>query len=341
MATRTTSRRTRTPNSFSLERLENRQLMAADVGVYFDSAGLHIVEGAGFPGGPQAIEISHPSASVIRVTGLAAVGGGTTQVNGHAFQDFPASGDVSINLGGGNDTVVFDEHGYTGSDRLFGNVSVAVGSPTGTGPDADTVRFSGAKAKGNVTVLTGAGNDTVSLDSVMVGTAGHQAPLTVATGAGADSVRLGSVVIQGNLNIYAFDQLSEADADAVTVSNTASSGAQVINTGGGNDVVTLSQNFSQGNSTVSTGDGDDQLTMRDTTSKASLFAMLGNGNDRATVAGLNVTGTLSLDGGAGIDSLDWSLLGQLGQNVWSNWETLNGRPNPRAVAAPLATTIRR
>src|SRR5690348_17251173 len=90
--------------AFSFERLEERQLMAADVSAHVSNGALFVAEGAGAIGGQNGVEVRQVAPGIRRVTGLQTDEGGTSSVNGHAFQDFAANS-LFVDLGGGNDRV--------------------------------------------------------------------------------------------------------------------------------------------------------------------------------------------------------------------------------------------
>jgi hypothetical protein len=165
------------------------------------------------------------------------------------------------------------------------------------GADTDVMTYSGATYTGNatiaitslglgnaaaedITVTTGAGNDTVTVTAAAwVGAAGAGSGIAISTGAGTDTIAL---TVANDLN--------------------STSGQQTITPGTGADTVTLT-NAGNGTSTLSNqhfviADGDSTVAARDTITGFTL----GDGTDMADVLDISTT---TLQGNtAGTDGTD-------------------------------------
>lgn len=306
--------------SLTLENLETRELMAADVGVYFDNAGLHVVESAEAPGGDNAIQITQAGTNLVQVTGLAAQDQGRTLVNGHISQIFPAPAGLFINLGGGSDTVVV---GGT-SPVHFTTININVAAPGASANDNDEVFLSNVNTTGSVDIATGVGNDFVDVENSTIGNYTALNHLVIATGADADTVRVNGTVVIGYLDVYTYTSQSETAPDFVSMQQTAATDNMQIITAAGNDTVKLTNVGVGKRLDIITGAGKDTLTANSLQVIDSFFADLGAGDDTASFQNLQAH-SASLNGGAGYDTLTHTNDGPIGSLSLTNWEVINGR----------------
>src|SRR5689334_16392955 len=91
--------------NFSVERLEDRQMMAGDIAAFVQSGTLNLLESAGAQGAQNGVSIVQVAPGTLMVTGLRTDDGGTSGINGHASQQFSGVTSLNVNLGGGNDLV--------------------------------------------------------------------------------------------------------------------------------------------------------------------------------------------------------------------------------------------
>jgi hypothetical protein len=321
--------------AFSVERLEDRQLMAADVAAYMTSGTLNVVESAGFVGGDNAVEIRQVAPGVMRVTGLyTSDDPGTSLVNGHAYQDFSGVLSLNVNLGGGNDIV---NVGRQGTTMTLNNVFV---NTDGTnklnfhGYDYDHVNVVGLKATGQMTIQTGIGNDQINLGVLNIGS-NDLGNLTINTGPGSDVVNLNNVSVKGNLAIQTADGNSSAtDSDSVWLQTVTANEGIYVKTGRGNDSLTATDVTSSTGILFDTGDGNDTVNLNSVRAIDDFFTQLGSGNDVLHETYLRAN-RLTLDGGAGNDSLTTGIDGTVNLLSETNWELINNKPP--MVFKPLST----
>jgi VCBS repeat-containing protein len=223
-------------------------------------------------------------------------------VNGTASDDtltiasgaFTPNNDLSIDLGGGNDTL---QLGQTFFNAALHNVEHMVGS---TGDDFYTLTNSqnGLAADlgaGNNSLQIAAGTNTLSLTNVQsVGTS----DFFNGSPASDDTLTLLNDVTGVTINLQEGNNTLNlaAGTNALTVYN-----IQTINGSGSSDSLTV-QNSNYG-VTIDLGAGTDTLTLADgsngVTVKNIENVVGGNGNDNITIADL--TGTVTVTGGLGND----------------------------------------
>ncbi len=261
--------------SLRLESLENRELFAGDAFAIINGGTLNIVETSGQTGQPQAIEITRtpfgfPGQS-IRVRGLENAAGGTTLINGRAFVDFRVpSGNVSVNLGSGNDWVRVN-------DVTLNNLNV----DTGNGRDAVTLG-QGMKTTGTATIRTGADDDFVNLFEAQIGNDSLD-NLNVYMGTGVDYFYSKSVSVlasvTGNLNLYMSENGLDRDTDTITLEKAKIGGSLTMHTGAGDDTISVNNTIVGNDFLLSTGADADTAKLKDLQVLDDVFANMGAGMD--------------------------------------------------------------
>jgi hypothetical protein len=127
---------------------------------------------------------------------------------------------------------------------------------------------------------------------------------SITTGSGADTFTVTAATVA--------DDTATTDTDE-TVNATVSSGA-------GNDSITVAATGT-GKITVDAGAGNDTVNV---TAHAGVLAIsLGDGNDTFTTTGVSISGTDSIDAGAGVDTLTLNLVGASNIGAFSNFDVFD------------------
>ncbi len=302
---------------FHVERLEGRDLMAGDVLAFVSGGHLNVVEASGEAGQGQAVAVSQLSDGRLRVKGLPSQDGGISLVNGRAFQDFRVTGDLKVNLGGGNDYLKLIRN--TAIKGISINMSTGNADPN---TDNDMVIVDGIRTDNNLSINTGAGADVVNVFDSTIGDGNGIDNLSINTGAGSDRVNIFTndivTTVKGNLNVFTF-QGSEADVDRVFMQTLTVHKNLAIGTGAGNDSVEMTDIFAGGDILISTDAGNDSVKLRELRSGDDFWVLLGNDHDTLDTMYLRAD-ELLLDGGAGIDKLYESIPGPSNKVTKINFE---------------------
>lgn len=165
------------PAGLGVESLEGRAFMAGDVAVSVEIGDL-VITGDARSNGVQVAQID---ATTFLVTGTDNRGG--TTVNGAVGDQVFANvtGDIRVNLKGGDD--VFRIGGESDASRMALPGSLSIGG--GDGHDTIAVQSLTTRPNGTISVKTGAGMDGVSVDRVV-----SPKTITIATGDQNDTVRV-------------------------------------------------------------------------------------------------------------------------------------------------------
>jgi hypothetical protein len=331
-------KRNKKTKKLRFEGLENRTLMAGDVNVYIDEIG-HL--GVWGDAADNAIEIKQ-SGKAWQVKGI------DTTVNGHdSAQTFTGVRfDIYVDLGAGNDTVNASKgklpsgtfHVADGGGTTVVNLSKITASyvrvQTGDASDAITIDNCSANAflidtcaignadadvvtivnsntfDGGVGIVTGGGNDVVTIKSVAVA-AGCLIDTSLAGESDQDRVSVKNL----RTRRYNLEVLTGDGSDEVTLANckinvrvrivTATTSAD------GNDTVTLQQIKSGESITVETGNGTDTATLTNLAAKVGIGVDMGQGYaDQLRLAHSHAIGTILLGGDGLNDTVS------LSQNKW-------------------------
>ncbi|BBO30896.1 hypothetical protein [Lacipirellula parvula] len=222
------------------------------------------------------------------------------------------TGDVSIYTGGGADNLWLGDS----TDPYFTGIGFMTNS--------------------NFQAYLGAGDDVVDISAAKFGNGPtHWSNLLLYTGAGADDVTVdfdSSLIdvgdpmpeINGSLIIQTYDSLAETDADKVTIPIGQVGFATYIWLGGGDDQFSLTAGNWGGYVIVDAGAGNDTGFAAGFLYETAEIRM-GEGNDNMTIAHLRAK-KLTLDGGAGVDSLRRLSPSAVDQLFQTGWEYINGRP---------------
>jgi hypothetical protein len=322
------AKRSSTQRKFGVERLENRELFAGNVLAYMNGAGdLNLLEATADIGEGQAVQVHQIAANRYRVTGLYSQDGGTTLINGGAYRDYTVYGNVNINLAGGRDTVLV---GRTTSTTFNKDVYINSGVDFASGyTDLDSISVEKVTTKGHLTIDSGASADYINVIGSKIGDNIQIDNLAVYAGSGADYVNVLAgygrfIEVSGNLHVDTYDSFSELDADRVTFQGAYSRGNVQAFLGGGADTLSAIDVFAGNDVYFSTGAGDDKMSLNSVRAYDDFWALLGDGNDSLDMQ-YSVADVLTLDGGAGYDSLSTAVPGPVNQQITTNWEMINGR----------------
>lgn len=214
------------------------------------------------------------------------------------------AGNATVNMGDGNNSVQFNAQ--VGKDltiiggKHFDSFLVGIGvEAAGADPSSPALQEEESPPpiviQGNLTVDSGAGNDTIYAVADVGGRT------SVKSGAGTDDVVLLGT-LQGNVAVD-----TGADTDWVEFYATAAADVN-IQTGEGDDGVSLERPGIGGNLTIDTGaDGDDVTLLANVQGNVSVKT--GDGNDAVSIGGgdpnapMTIQGSLLVDTGAGDDGV--------------------------------------
>ena len=199
------------------------------------------------------------------------------------------NGNLTVTVGGGNDTVSFRE------TTVNGNQTIQLGSSTsarGDVLDLGTDRIFGSS---KISWAGGAdieetGRRRIQSDYVFTG-GNRPSEITLAQ---QSQIGTGS---SGNLTINTSAKL-DLRADVQVLAGNAS-----IQPGAGNDLVDLRDSLFRGNLNVSPAEGNDLVRLTGARVEGNSGVSLSGGDDRVDNAGFTVTGTPTFSGGSGFDRI--------------------------------------
>jgi hypothetical protein len=294
-------------NKFGMEKLEDRQMMAGDIGAYVSGGDLYVNEAVGQAGQDNTVFMSTLANGKVRVTSI------TNLLNP---QDFTVTGNVYVNLGGGNDRVDFDcDLVPPGPPNFNKFVHINVGSSTT--PDDDRVNVWGAEVNGLMQIDTGGGNDHVFVNDATVAGDG----LMINTGAGVDNVAVEDSDLDA-LVIHTYDSLAETDGDDIDVQRTGA-GTVRARLGGGNDQF-LVRSVHADNFDIDAGSGADTGALEYIRAADTVLARMGDGSDTLVIDHVTAD-DLRLLGESGLnDSLTRRGTNTFNTTTQTGWEWVDG-----------------
>lgn len=332
--------------SFSIERLESREMKAGDVAASLVNGELYLTEAAGQAGLDNSVMVSQLANGKIRVSGNGTNDGSMSHINGLDFQDFNVTGGLHINFGAGNDlAVIGGDPAFGGTAANFSTVDINMGAPPlvatqaktaafagpttpYNAPDRDNVIIWGMNTRGKTNISTGADEDWVFIANSRLGDQVGADDVTINTGAGKDTAQLKNLqgITNGKFDIQLYSNINEADDDVAWLDNAYAYGNINIRAGAGNDTVHMYNSTAYQDINIDTGLGNDTGDVSGDCAVQNFFANMGDGNDTLTVNNLyTIHGKTTLDGGAGSDHLNKSGVTPSAQLTQINWEYLNGR----------------
>ncbi len=298
-----------------MELLEDRRLMAGNVAVSL----------AIDPSGPDHLIITGDNnANQIEIAETAYTYVITpqdgTRINnmapGQAYHQIKShvTGDISINLGGGNDVLTVT--GITTANDLVADL--------GSGDDDAVITDS--TFKDDLKVFGGAGADLVRIDGVTVGGHGVNSgynDLLVdlgenTTASSSDEVWISDTDVMRDLDL----RLGNSAIKTARVEAGSTVGRDLsISSGVGAAFVDLIRSEVARDVTINTGQSNDFLTLDRMDVGRNLAINAGSGNNDVTLSGSTVDGNLGLNTGGGYDEV-W--LSETAINGRSNYPTLGG-----------------
>jgi len=233
------------------------------------------------------------------------------------------SGNVVMQLGDGADSIVFenatvkgvvDVHAGNGGDSIHLLNDTVGGLAIFTGSGNDSILVSSVTVQGPGQGQSGNGGSKSDLVDGNAGSTGH--PLVISTGAGDDTVEVDSVVSAGQALGGKWQIDVGSGNDIVTMDFDSDHGfLDVTGTGSGNDVVTISHSIFGKQVSVSLPNGQEQIVVNGDTFNGKVDLATGTGSGSSisvdesgfrTVASFAMAGanaTLNLEtsnaGGAG------------------------------------------
>lgn len=311
------------PRNLQCESLEDRCLMAGDASAYMANGDLMIVEDFGQYGASQGVEIRSLGNNQVRVRGMQIDNGPATQISGAAYRDFTVTGNIIINLGGGNDTAWFADGG------TYNSLTITTGLEglKAKGPDQDTVYIGKITTRGGVNINTGNDNDGVTIVDAIIGNDSSD-NLNVQLGKGIDSFYMdGAVqtaVVFGNLYVQTFESLSETFNDAVFLSDTSVLGNCTVNTAAGSDFVEFKRMYIGGDLSFNTGDGRDFARIETVRVIDDILARLGDGTDQLDIDNISADQMDFFGEGGNDDTLNFIGSANARLKNFTGWERGNG-----------------
>lgn len=224
-----------------VESLEGRALMAGDVAASVQWGDL-VINGDANSNGVQVTQINATTFSVAGIQN-----GGSTRVNGSLSARVFANvtGNVRVNLNGGSDLLRIGGSGEASRMVLPGSLTVSGGD----GNDSVNVQYLNTGNNSTISIDTGSGMDTVSLDRIF-----NRSTVAVTTGSQNDTVSVTNSTIFTGLAVGTSD-----GADRLTVVNNVMDGFRA-EMGSGDDTVDVRSNLIWLDAYVNGGDGWDTLT---------------------------------------------------------------------------------
>jgi hypothetical protein len=258
------------------EQLERRQLLAGNVTAVITGAGNLVVNG---DSGDNDISVAIDEMGNVTIT---ANDGETIDDSGLVGSQ--VSGDVRINLKGGNDTVLLE--GPAG-ELPIDDVTMIGGSGNDLMIAGDLYGMSG-----NVKMTGGSGND-----EMVVKYAGLSGDVSMNSGSGEDVVTIYSAY-SDDIKIN-----SGGDSDNVTVDSVTTYGKLAVSVASGDNSVFISETSAYEGISVKAGGGADEISIESSYSKygSDMSVVTGGGDDAVAVLDSNVSGELSVRTGGGAD----------------------------------------
>ncbi len=286
-------RNLRTSRRLSLESLEGRSLLAGVVSVSVSGGDL-IITGDGEANEIQIIQSLQNGAPIAGRYFIAGQNNTTITGTVNGFANGVVTDDIVINLNGNNDRL-------TMGDGINGHFIVPDDLEINTADGSDVVVVNRVTVRDDATILTGNGNDSLTVRVTVGGLAGIDGGdnnMTIDTGGLADTLVLQNIFVRRDLNINTGDDFF-ADTIDFRVGNIGRD--TTIVTGGGADNVLIADVGFNGNLAINTGSGTDTVRI-DRCQVNQLSVLLGSGTDQLTINNTSAA-RASLNGGTEADTL--------------------------------------
>ena len=261
------------PADARIEPLETRALLAGNVVASLNGSHLTVTGDAA----ANSIEITVLN-NEVQLRGLS-----STTINGSsnpfvvAANTDTITGNVSVSLGAGNDSV-----GFSRNVKINGALTVVGGDGN------DTIAVTGATLRGTTTFWGQAGNDTFNLQNST--TDGFVA---LYAGADNDIISLKNTTINGPTWIK-----GESGDDGVSLNDVTSNASISMNMGRGDDDITIRNSDIKDSLLIKMKQGEDAVMFDDSTFDGRVHVNLGRDNDGLIVRDTNTFNSLlSVQGG--------------------------------------------
>jgi hypothetical protein len=272
------------------EMLEDKAMLAGDVIAAIDTDGNLTISG---DNRANAVEISATAEGNLVITGIddtTVTFNGQTTAAGEAVDLGSVTGDVTIDLHGGDDSVSISggaevEGEAAESLRLGGKLTIIGGN------GQDKIVFDNVDVADELHIDTGAGNDAIDLNAVAA------ASVKVDTGRGDDGIVATGLTADGAVKINTAQGDDDVDLNGI-VSNRLT-----VDVGNGADSLNIAASEAL-IAKISTGAGDDDVSL-DGLTAANLSIDLGKGDDILEANG-TVSAVATVTGDAGDDVVNFS-----------------------------------
>lgn len=256
------SRNPQTTAAQSIQVLENRALLAGNVLASLSGSSLSVTGDSL----DNSVEVTVIDNQVV-LRGLS-----NTTINGSnalfviAANTDTAPGNITIQTGAGNDTVIFSRNvKVSGSTWLDG----------GTGNDA--LSAIGATFRQTVSIYGRRGNDTISMQNVTT-----EGLLRIKGNSGDDLISLTNLTANGEIRIE-----GNSGTDGVSFNNVTANSSTKINTGAGNDDIVIRGSTLSGALRVRTKQNSDMLLMDGNTVGGQVALNMGSTSDSVQLRNTN------------------------------------------------------
>ena len=242
--------------------LESRTLLAGNVVASLNGAHLSVSGDAA----DNQIEVTVANNQVV-LRGLS-----NTTINGStalfviAANTDTAPGNISIQTGAGNDTVIFSR-----------NVKVSGTTWLDGGAGNDVLSVTGGTFQHTINIYGRAGNDTISVQNATT-----EGVLRIKGNSGNDLISLTNLTANGEIRIE-----GNKGADGVSFNNVTTNSSTRINTGTGNDDIVIRGSTLNGSLRVRTKQDADMLLMDGNTIGGAVALNMGRASDSVLLRNIN------------------------------------------------------
>ena len=246
----------------SIQVLENRALLAGNVLASLSGGNLSVTGDAA----DNQIEVTVANNQVV-LRGLS-----NTTINGStalfviAANTDTAPGNITIQTGAGNDTVIFSR-----------NVKVSGSTWLDGGAGDDALSASGATFRQTVSIYGRAGNDTISVQNTTT-----EGLLRIKGNSGDDLISLTNLTANGEIRIK-----GNSGADGVSLNNVTANSSTKINTGTDDDNLVIRASTLNGALQIRTRQSSDMLLMDGNTVGGPALINMGRTSDSLLIRNIN------------------------------------------------------
>jgi len=258
-----------------IQLLEDRALLAGNVLASLSGSQLSVTGDAA----DNSVEVTVVNNQVI-LRGLS-----NTTINGSAAlfviaaNTDTAPGNITIQTGAGNDTVIFSR-----------NVKVSGSTWVDGGGGNDAISATGATFQQTISIYGRAGNDTISVQSATT-----ESLLRIKGNSGNDLISLTNLTANGEIRIE-----GNSGADGVSFNNVTANSRIKINTGIGNDDIVMRGSTLNGALRIRTKQDSDMLLMDGNTVGGPVAINMGRASDSVQLRNTNTfNGAFNVQSGDG------------------------------------------